>query len=90
MRSAGDPADLIAHLARVTRLDRAEAEKVVAETLAFFAESVDEFVARRHAELQGDELKNDAIFARIQDELAARRFAAPALTARQIRRLIYG
>lgn len=90
MGSGGAPGDLITHLARTTRLERAEAEKVLAETLAYFAESVEEFVARRHAELRAEGARNDAIFARIQHELATRRFAAPPLSARQIRRLIYG
>jgi hypothetical protein len=84
------PGDLLAHLTRVSRLSAGEIEKIVGETLDYFAESVEQFVARRHAELQADELKNDAIFARIQAELAGRRFAAPALSERQIRRLVYG
>jgi hypothetical protein len=90
MERDDDLARLLAHLGRISRLGAAELEKIVAETLDYFAESVEEFVARRHAELQADDLKNDAIFARIQAELRARRFAAPALTERQIRRLVYG
>lgn len=84
------PEQLLAHLARVSRLGRDEAAKLVLETLAYFADTVEEFVARRHAELQAENLRNDAIFARIRDELAARRFAAPPLSERQIRRLVYG
>jgi hypothetical protein len=82
--------ELLAHLGRVTRASRSETEKVVRETLDYFAETVEQFVTRRHAELQAEELRNEEIFARIQAELAARRFAAPPLSARQIRRLIYG
>jgi hypothetical protein len=85
-----DLEDLIAHLGRTSRLSGSEIAKIVAETLDYFTESVEQFVARRHAELQADELKNDAIFARIQAELRSRRFAAPALSERQIRRLVYG
>jgi hypothetical protein len=85
-----DLSELLAHLGRVSRLDGGEVEKVVRETLEYFSESVEQFVARRHAELQAEELKNDAIFARIQAELEARRFAAPQLSERQIRRLVYG
>ena len=82
--------DLLAHLARMTRGDGAEVEKVVRETLDYFSETVEQFVARRHAELQAEDLRNDAIWERIADELRARRFAAPPLSARQIRRLVYG
>jgi hypothetical protein len=75
---------------RTTRLSRAEAERVVAEVLAYFSEPLEGFVARRHAELQGEALKNAAIFERILAEARARRFAAPELSARQIRRMVYG
>jgi hypothetical protein len=37
--------ELLAHLERITRLTRGEIGKVVSEALAFYAESVDEFVA---------------------------------------------
>ena len=65
-------------------------ERVVAEVLEYFSESLETFVARRHAELQAEELQNAEIFARIAAELRQRRFAAPALSERQIRRMIYG
>ncbi len=83
-------ADLLAHLQRTSGVGPAQLVRLVDEVLSYFSESVEEFVARRHAELQGDDLRNDAIFARIADEVARRRFAAPRLTRRQIRRLIYG
>jgi hypothetical protein len=83
-------ADLCEHLARTTRLSHPEAERVVAEVLAYFAEPLDVYVARRHAELRKDELKNPDIYARIREELGERRFAAPVLTERQIRRMVYG
>jgi len=82
--------ELLAHLERTTRLTRAEAERVVAEVLEYFSESLEQFVSRRHAELQGEELKNADIFGRIAAELHERRFAASGLTERQIRRMVYG
>ena len=88
-----DPAGidrLAEHLERTSRLSRAEAAKLIAEVVEFFSTTVEEFVARRHAELQAEDLRNEAIFARIREELAARCFAAPPLSERQIRRLIYG
>lgn len=81
---------LLDHLGRTTRLDREEAEKVVRETLAYFSESLSEFVARRHRELRATGHKNDAIYDRIANEVRTRRFVAEQLTERQIRRLIYG
>jgi len=84
--------DLSDHLARITRLDAAEARKAVLELLDLLSvETAEAYVVRRHRELQtGGALKNDAIFRLIADELAGRPFAAPAYSARQIRRLIYG
>ena len=82
--------DLLSHLARLTRGSGSEVEKVVRETLDYFSETVEQFVARRHAELQAEDLRNDAIWQRLADELRTRRFAAPPLSERQIRRLVYG
>lgn len=87
---AGGFPELLEHLERTTRLNRAEVERVVAEVLSFFSEPLEVFVARRHAELQGEELRNADIFARIMEELGERRFTAPVLTERQIRRIVYG
>ena len=83
-------ADLLAHLARTTTLGPGEAARVVADVLAYFAETAEEFVRRRHGELQAQGLTNTQIFERISGELAARRVAAPALSQRQLRRLVYG
>jgi len=82
--------DLLRHLEQTTRLTRAEVERVVAEILEYFSEPLERFIARRHVELQGEELKNAEIFARIAGELRERRFAAPELSERQIRRMVYG
>lgn len=85
-----DMDELIGHLAATTRLTPAEAGRVVAEVLEFFGETTEAFVVRRHAQLQGRQLGNQAIFDRIAAELGQRRFAAPDLSTRQIRRLVYG
>jgi len=82
--------ELVDHLAQTTRLSRHEAERIVAEVLEYFSESAEQFVIRRHAELQAEEVRNADIFSRIARELSKRRFAAHALTERQIRRMIYG
>jgi hypothetical protein len=82
--------DLLDHLARTTALGPNEAARVVADVLAYFAESTEEYVRRRHGELQARGLTNDRCFERIASELQQRRVRAPQLSARQLRRLIYG
>lgn len=82
--------DLLDHLAQTTALSKAEAAKVVAEVTAYFAEPTEALVRRRHRELQAAGLANPAIFERLADELASRLVAAPTLSARQLRRIVYG
>lgn len=62
----------------------------MADVLAYFDETVQEFVRRRHGELQRRGRTNDEIFDVIGAELRARPVAAPDLTARQLRRIVYG
>lgn len=82
--------DLLDHLIRSTTLSRSEARRVVDEVLVFFAEPVERFVRRRHTELQQIGLSNTVIYEQIQADLRLRRVAAPELTVRQVRRIIYG
>jgi tRNA U34 5-carboxymethylaminomethyl modifying GTPase MnmE/TrmE len=82
--------DLLQYLERTTRLERREAERLIDEVLSFLAEQPETFVRRRHLELQRQGLANEAIFARLEQELARRRFAAPTFTRRQLRRIVYG
>jgi hypothetical protein len=82
--------DLVAHLVRNTPLSPSEAARVVAEVVAYYGEPVPDYVRRRHAEMKRRGLTNDLIFDEIAAELARRRFAAPNLSARQLRRLVYG
>lgn len=82
--------DLLDHLSQTTGLSRSEAERVVAEVTAYFAEPTEALVRRRHRELQAAGLTNDVIFKRITAELAGRLVAAPNLSLRQLRRIVYG
>jgi len=84
--------ELVAHLTRTTGLELSEARRTVLDLLDLLTgETPDAYVTRRHAELKaGGALKNDEIFQVIAEEMAVRPFAAPPLTQRQIRRLIYG
>jgi hypothetical protein len=84
------PEELLAHLARTTPLSRGDAARMVADVLAYFSETTEEYVRRRHRELQVRGLRNPEIFVRIATELSERRFAAPALSERQLRRIVYG
>ena len=90
MRGQTDLDDLVEHLQRTTRLDEGEARKVVDEALSFLRESLPEYVARRHSELRRAGRRNDEIYQLLIEEVAARPFAVPTLTERQVRRLIYG
>jgi Mg2+ and Co2+ transporter CorA len=82
--------DLVDRIATSTGLSPAEAARVVEDVIAFHAEPVEDYVRRRHAQLKTYGAKNSEIFARIAEELADRVVAAPELTERQLRRLVYG
>jgi uncharacterized membrane protein YccC len=82
--------DVEQRLQSVLGLSRAQAARVVDEVLDSLGLEVDEFIARRHGELQAQGENNSTIFERIAEELRALRFKAPKLSARQIRRRIYG
>ena len=82
--------DLIDHLVRTTPLQRGEAARVVLDVLAYFDETAEEFVRRRHRELRSGGLQNTEIFERISAELPHRAVAPARLSLRQLRRIVYG
>ena len=82
--------ELIAYLVRTSRLSAAGGDAPGSEVLSFLAETPEAFIRRRHLALQSQGLANDAIFTQLAAELERLRFRAPPLTARQIRRIIYG
>ena len=84
-----DP-ELVERIVASTGLSPAEAARVIEDVVAFHAEPVEEFVRRRHAQLKTYGARNPEIFARIADELTGRVVAAPRLTERQLRRVVYG
>lgn len=79
-----------ARLQSLLGLSRSQAARAVDEVLDALGLEVDEFITRRHAELQAQGAGNDEIFQRIARELSGLRFKAPRLSPRQIRRRIYG
>jgi hypothetical protein len=83
------PRELVEHVAATTGLAEPTAARVVGDVIGYFAETAEEFVRRRHAELHRDH-KNDQIWELIADELAGRPVPAARATPRQLRRMIYG
>ena len=81
--------DLVRHIAASTGLPGATATRVVADVAAYFAETVEDFVRRRHEELKRKQRKNDEIWPQIAAEIAGRRFGVPELSGRQLRRIVY-
>jgi hypothetical protein len=89
--SHGIDPEFVEYLARSCGLSAAVCQRLVLEVLSQYDETPDEFVRRRHQELKALEgFKNDQIYRRLLEEVRERRFAAPVLSERQIRRLIYG
>lgn len=84
-----DP-DLVRHVAATTGLDEPVAARVVADVVAYFGETTEEFVRRRHRELQARDRRNDEIWPRIAAELAARVVAPGDVSQRRLRRIVYG
>jgi hypothetical protein len=82
--------ELVSRVAQSTGLTSSEATRVVADVVAYYAESTEAFVRRRHAALQARGLHNPEIFARIHAELTHRVVAPPVLSERQLRRIVYG
>ena len=83
------PQDLARYLAASTGLPQPTTVRVIADVATYFSETVEDYVRRRHAELPARQHKNDEIWPLIAAELGQRRFAAPALSERQLRRIVY-
>jgi hypothetical protein len=84
------PEDIVVQLSRTTGLPASVAARVVADVLAYFDETVEDFVRRRHRELHRRGHTNDRIFEQVAAELAERRYRTAPLSQRQLRRLVYG
>jgi hypothetical protein len=82
--------DVVERVAMSTGLPLTVAARVVGDVLAYYREPAEQFVRRRHGELQAAGKKNPEIFTLIADELRRRLVAAPVLSERQLRRVVYG
>lgn len=86
----GSSAELVRHVAMSTGLPERVAARVVADIVGYFDETAEEFVRRRHGELQARQVRNAEIWRLLAGELAQRPVAAPRFTERQLRRIVYG
>lgn len=82
--------ELIRHVVASTGLTPETSARLLADVLAYFGETTEQFVRRRHAELHRRGLGNAEIWAVLAGELAERRVAAATLSQRQLRRIVYG
>ena len=81
---------LLRHVEETSGLTTTEAQRLVEDVLAFHDETVEEWVRRRHGELKTRGHKNVDIYTRLREELRDHVVAAPDLSERQLRRMIYG
>lgn len=84
-----DP-ELVRHVAATTGLPGEVAARVVADVVAYYSETTEEFVRRRHRELQARDHRNAEIWAVIAEEIAHRPVAVGPVTERRLRRIVYG
>ncbi len=82
--------DLIRYVTVSTGLPHAIAARVIADVLAYYGETVEDFVRRRHQEMRLRQVRNADIWSAISAEITTRRFGAPPLSERQLRRIVYG
>ncbi len=79
-----------AYLLGILDLSERELDKLVDELRDHWSETREQYVLRRHRELQRDGVPNRAIYGILRREIRDRRFAPRPMTERQVRRLIYG
>jgi hypothetical protein len=84
------PADLVRRVVESTGLPAPVAERVITDVIAYFRETTEQFVRRRHGELQRRGKKNAEIWEILAGELAERPVGASGLSERQLRRIVYG
>jgi hypothetical protein len=87
---AADRAEIVGRIVASTTLGQEGASRVLDDVIALLDETIEEFVARRHLELQRDGHRNEEIFGLLAQECASWRFRAPSLSQRQLRRIVYG
>jgi hypothetical protein len=82
--------NLYQHLLETYDLNKNDIPRLLGDILGFFNATLEEYVRTRHLELKELGIRNDEIYLSLQQEIEERRFRAPHLSLRQIRRMIYG
>jgi hypothetical protein len=82
--------DIVQRVANSLGITESEARRVVGDIVSYYHEPLETYVQRRHEECRKGGLPNAEAYALIAAEAANRVVAAPALTERQVRRIIYG
>jgi hypothetical protein len=82
--------DLVRRVADSLGIQTSEAARVIGEVIAYYHEPLESVIRRRHAACKLRGMTNDQIYPLLVTELADRVVAAPELSERQIRRIIYG
>ena len=82
--------ELVDHLVRSGVLRRGEAVRVVAEVVAYFSETAEEFVRRRHRELREGGSRTRRASRGSRRSCGRGPWPRRALSERQVRRIIYG
>jgi hypothetical protein len=85
-----EPPELVRHVSLSSGLSMDDSARLVADVVNYFGETVDQFVRRRHRQLHDRSVRNADIWTAVTAELAQRRFTAPPLSERQLRRMVYG
>lgn len=86
----GASGELVRYVAASTGLPEPLAARVIADVVGYFDETAEQFVRRRHGELQARQVRNAEIWGQLAAELAERPVVAPTFTERQLRRIVYG
>lgn len=82
--------ELVDRISASAGLTPAEAARVIEDVVAWYREPVEDYVRRRHAYHHLYGRRNAEIYPLIAGELAGRVVAAPPLSERRIRRIVYG
>jgi hypothetical protein len=82
--------DLQTHVAQTYGIPSAAFNRLYEEFAAFYDVTLEEFVRRRHLEMQKAGKRNREIYLALLREVRAMRFSVRDVSERQIRRLVYG
>lgn len=89
-RSIPVDAGFLEHLAQIVDVDERTLAKIIEEVLDHWSETEEQFVLRRHRELQRGGVRVSESYGLIAAEVARRPLRVPRPSERQIRRLLYG